>query len=154
MAEGAPHDSWSPDLKHVEGRSTLATRTRLGRARDRRAMREWLLVCLELEAGERRIAMMETHDGDRVVGKAFLTDRRLVCTNRAPDGVYMPNTILTLSAVSRTIRYPADRVIVVRAGHYRADVTVTARARRVSGAQFERFATLVNDGIAAAAAPS
>jgi hypothetical protein len=111
--------------------------------------RDWMLVCLNFDAGEQRVAMMETHEGGRVFGKSFLTDRRLICTRRTPHGLFVAHSTCSLADAITVTAFPLDKTLVVHADRQPTDLIVRARSRKVSSAQFERFAGMVRDRVAA-----
>jgi hypothetical protein len=133
----------------VSMRSMRTVFSRGGERQQSQEGRDWMLVCLNFDAGEQRVATMETHEGARVFGKSFLTDRRLICTRRTPQGLYVAHSTCSLADAVTVTAFPREKTMVVHADRQPTDLIVRARSRKVSTAQFERFAGAVRDGVAA-----
>ena len=129
--------------------STRGLLSRQGERREPDELQDWLMLCLNLEAGEQRVAMMETHEGGHVFGKAFLTDLRLICTRRTPHGLYVAHGVRYLANVGDVVALAAEKVILLVTGPNLVDLVVRARPRNVSAAEFELFAVRVREGIEA-----
>jgi hypothetical protein len=129
--------------------STRGLLSRQGERREPDELHDWLMLCLNFEAAEQRVAMMETHEGGHVFGKAFLTDVRLICTRRTPHGLYVAHSIRYLADVGDVVALAAEKVILLVTGPNLVDLVVRARPRNVSAAEFERFAVQVREGIEA-----
>ena len=124
--------------------------SRHGERHERQEFQDWLMMCLNFEDTERRVAMMETHEGGHLFGKTFLTDRRLICTRRTPGGLYFAHSSRYLSDVRSVAALGPERMIFLLGGRNQIDLVVQARGRKVSTSEFERFADRVRDGVAAA----
>ena len=129
--------------------STRGLLSRQGERREPDELQDWLMLCLNLEAGEQRVAMMETHEGGHVFGKAFLTDLRLICTRRTPHGLYVAHSVRYLADVGDVVALAAEKVILLLTGPNLVDLVVRARPRKVSAPDFELFALHVREGIEA-----
>jgi hypothetical protein len=111
-------------------------------------LREWMMVCLDLEVGEKRVAVMETQQSGRLIGRAFLTNRRLISARLTSDGVYMPHCVRALASVERVVTLPAEEIMLLLASPDDLDLIVRAKAPTVSAAEFERFAKLTRAAVA------
>jgi hypothetical protein len=107
------------------------------------------MLCVTLEDGERRVAMMETHERGHVFGKAFLTDVRLICSRRTPHGLYVAHSIRYLTNIGDVVALAAEKIILLVTGPDLVDLVVRARPRHVSTTEFERFALHLREGIQA-----
>lgn len=116
-------------------------------------LREWMMLCVDLEVGEKRVAVMETHQSGHVIGKAFLTDRRLINARLTTEGLYVPHYVRPLASVERVVTLPAERIMLLLASPHHLDLIVRARAPTVSAAEFERFARLSRAAVAACIEP-
>ena len=94
---------------------------------------------------------METHEGGHVFGKAFLTDRRLICTRRTPHGLYVAHSTRLLTTINSVATLAAEKILLLLDGPHLVDLVVRARRRKVPQAEFERFADLVREGVTASA---
>ncbi len=111
-------------------------------------LREWMLVCLDLETGEKRVAVMETQQSGRLIGRAFLTNRRLISARLTSDGVYMPHCVRELASVERVVTLPAEKILLLLASPDDLDLIVRAKQPTVSAAEFERFTRLTRAAVA------
>jgi hypothetical protein len=110
-------------------------------------VRDWMMLCVDLEVGEKRVAVMETNQSGRVIGKAFLTDRRLISARLTTEGLYMPGYVRALASVERVVALPAEKIILLLASPHHLDLIVRARAPTVSAAEFERFTRLLRAAV-------
>ncbi len=132
---------------------TVSMRSVFSRAGERRSEdgRDWMLLCLKLDAGEQRVAVMETDEGGRVFGKSFLTDRRLICARRTPQGLFVAHSTRSLADATTVTAYSPEKTMVLHVDRQPTDLIVRARGRKVPTAHFERFAGMVRDRVAAVA---
>jgi hypothetical protein len=113
--------------------------------RDWLTLRDWMLLCLGLEAGEGRVGLIETQQSGQSNGKAFLTDRRLICTHLTTEGLYLPYHVRGLDSVNRVVTLPAERTMLLLASPQHLDLIIRVHAPRV---MFEQFTKLVRATVA------
>jgi hypothetical protein len=116
-------------------------------------LRDWMLLCLELEVGEHQVAAMQTEESGQAPGKVFLTDRRLICTRLTAEGVYLPFHARALASVDRVVTLPAESILLLLSSPQHLDLIVRACAPKVCASEFERFAQLVRDTVSACGHP-
>jgi hypothetical protein len=132
--------------------SVLSREVEYNRGRELRlwlAQRDWMLLCFRLDVGETHLGVMEINQSGHVFGKAFLTDRRLICTRLTAEGLYLPSHERPLASIDRVVSLPAEKILLLLTSPGLLDLILRARAAKVPEAEFERFTDLVRGAVAA-----